>query len=913
MAAGRIKGITIEIGGDTTKLTSALAKVDNALGKTKTNLRDLDRALKLNPGNTALLKDKQEELAHAISESKSKLETEKEALAQLAQADQTPQVKEQMRQLQVQIDLDTEALKALENEAKQSASVLGSQFQAAGDKIKEVGENIKGVGDKIAGVGKDVTAKVTTPIIGAFGAAVKTTMDFDSQMSKVSAISGATGEDFQALRDKAREMGADTKYSATEAAEAFEYMGMAGWKTDQMMSGIPGILNLAAASGEELGTTSDIVTDALTAFGMGAEDAGRFADILAAASTNANTNVSMMGESFKYVAPVAGALGYSAEDVSVALGLMANSGIKASQAGTSLRNMFQRMAKPTKESQAAMDRLGISLADGEGNMYSFRDIMGQLRESFANINMPAEEYEKILDNLDSQLESGDMTQSKYNSALEELNKQAFGAEGAEKARAAAMLGGARAMSGLLAIANASEEDFDKLTSAIDNSSDSFAKLEDGSIVPLNEALESGQQIMETYEGTAAAMAATMQNNLGGDITTLKSKLEELAISFGDLLTPALREITDYVKAFVDKLNEMDPAQKEQITKIALIVAAIGPVLLIIGKVIGAIGTIVSAIGTVTSIIGTLMTSIGGLSGAITLLTSPVTIVIAAIAALVAAFVYFYNTNEEFRNSVNALVEQVKSIIGGLIEQITAWFKEHETEIKAIIEVVKTIILTGLQNIVTAISTALDVLSLIFKAFDAIMQGDWRTALEYLKSAARSAVNGVTQIFKNLGSMLNSIFKDIISKFKQWGKDMIDNLVNGIKDKIDTVKDAIKNVADVIKSYIHFSVPDVGPLADADTYAPDMMKLFAQGINDNAHLITDAIGTSFDLRPYFTSMNNGLNRLANAATNSANTSGQQGPVVVNVALEGDANRLFRVLSEEAHKDWQMTGQSKLMGY
>ena len=214
---------------------------------------------------------------------------------------------------------------------------------------------------------------------------------------------------------------------------------------------------------------------------------------------------------------------------------------------------------------------------------------------------------------------------------------------------------------------------------------------------------------------------------------------------------------------------------------------------------------------------------------------------------------------------------------------------------------------------TAISTALDVLSSIFKAFEAIMQGDWRTALEYLKSAARSAVNGVTQIFKNLGSMLNSIFKDIISKFKQWGKDMIDNLVNGIKDKIDTVKDAIKNVADVIKSYIHFSVPDVGPLTDADTYAPDMMKLFAQGINDNAHLITDAIGTSFDLRPYFTTMNNGLNRLANAATNSANTSGQQGPVVVNVALEGDANRLFRVLSEEAHKDWQMTGQSKLMGY
>ena len=913
MAAGRIKGITIEIGGDTTKLTSALAKVDNALGKTKTNLRDLDRALKLNPGNTALLKDKQEELAHAISESKSRLETEKEALAQLAQADQTPQVKEQMRQLQVQIDLDTEALKALENEAKQSASVLGSQFQAAGDKIKEVGENIKGVGDKIAGVGKDVTAKVTTPIVGAFGAAVKTTMDFDSQMSKVSAISGATGEDFQALRDKAREMGADTKYSATEAAEAFEYMGMAGWKTDQMMAGIPGILNLAAASGEELGTTSDIVTDALTAFGMGAEDAGRFADILAAASTNANTNVSMMGESFKYVAPVAGSLGYSAEDVSVALGLMANSGIKASQAGTSLRNMFQRMAKPTKESQAAMDRLGISLADGEGNMYSFRDIMGQLRESFANINMPAEEYEKILDNLDSQLESGDMTQSKYNSALEELNKQAFGAEGAEKARAAAMLGGARAMSGLLAIANASEEDFDKLTSAIDNSSDSFAKLEDGSIVPLNEALESGQQIMETYEGTAAAMAATMQNNLGGDITTLKSKLEELAISFGDLLTPALREITDHVKAFVDKLNEMDPAQKEQITKIALIVAAIGPVLLIIGKVIGAIGTIVSAIGTVTSIIGTLMTSIGGLSGAIALLTSPVTIVIAAIAALVAAFVYFYNTNEEFRNKVNETIETVKAIISAFIEAIKIWLNEHQAEIQAVMTAIKTIISTVFEGIKGYITTVLSIISNLIKAFCSLMKGDWRSALEYLKTAAKTAINWVVNCFKNLGSMLGGIFKDLIAKFKQWGKDMISNLVNGIKEKIDAVKKVAGDVAGAIKDFLHFSEPDVGPLSDFHTYAPDMMKLFAQGIADNAHLITDAVGSAFDLRPYINAVNSGIGKLTNVTSAGMEAKSAPAPVAVTVVLEGDANRLFRVLSEEAHRDWQITGTSKLMGY
>ena len=356
MAAGRIKGITIEIGGDTTKLTKALASVDNALGKTKSNLRDLNNALKLNPGNTELLKDKQQELAHAISEAKSKLDTEKEAYRQLAQADKTPENIEKMRQLKVQIDLDTVALEELEKQAKESASILGSQMQAAGEKIQEVGEKIKAVGDKLQTIGRDLTTRVTAPIVAGFAAAVKTTGDFDAAMSQVQAVSGATASDMTLLRDKAKEMGETTKFSASESAEALNYMAMAGWKTEDMLGGLEGIMNLAAASGEDLASTSDIVTDALTAFGYQAEDAGHFADILASAASNANTNVSMMGESFKYVAPVAGAMGYSAEDVAVALGLMANAGIKADMAGTSLRNMIQRMAKPTKESAEAMER-----------------------------------------------------------------------------------------------------------------------------------------------------------------------------------------------------------------------------------------------------------------------------------------------------------------------------------------------------------------------------------------------------------------------------------------------------------------------------------------------------------------------------------------------------------------------------
>ena len=959
MAAGRIKGITIEIGANTTKLTSALANVDRALSKTQTNLRDINKALKFDPGNTNLLKDKQQELAKAISETKSKLETEKEAYQQLAQADQTPENIEKMRQLKVQIDLDTAALKELEQEAKQSASVLGTQFQVAGQKIEAVGNTIKGVGDKISAIGGNLTAKVTTPIVAAFGAAVKTTMDFDSQMSKVQAISGANAEEFGILRGKAREMGESTKYSATEAAEAFEYMGMAGWKTEQMLNGIPGILNLAAAAGEELGTTSDIVTDALTGFGLTAEDAGHFADILAAASTNANTNVSMMGESFKYAAPVAGALGYSAEDVAVALGLMANAGIKGSQAGTSLRNIFQRMAKPTKESAAAMDRLGLAMYDDSGKMYSFREIMDQIRVSMSNINAPVEDYIASLEELDALYESGELTQKKYEAAVEELNLETFGAEGAEKARAAAMLGGARAMAGLLAISNATEEDYEKLTNAIDNSSDAFARLADGSIVPLNEALESGQEITETYEGTAAAMAATMQNNLGGDVTTLKSKIQELAIAFGDLLTPSLRQAADYVKGIVDKLNSLDEAQKEQIVKIAAIVAAVGPALIVIGKVVSAVAAIIVNGGKLIAGIGTLMTKMGGLSGLIAALTSPIGIIIAAVGALVAAFVYFYNTNEEFRSKVNEVFGQAKEFIGAFVEQVKVWFQQflefcqpifdglqqfgtalneffqalvpvliaifeqiqaavtgfltkHQAEIQFVLTFLREEISAAFDIIRTYISTVLQVITNIVRAFTSLLKGDWSGALNYLKAASESAKNGIISIFKRLGEMLKNIFGDIISKMKQWGSDMINNLVQGIKDKISAVKEAVGNVAETIASFLHFSEPDVGPLSNFHTYAPDMMRLFADGIRQNAGLITDAIGSSFDLRPYITSMNKGINTLSSVGMNLANNTANT-PVIVNVSLQGDAQRMFNVLSEEAHRDWQITGQSRLMGY
>ena len=331
--------------------------------------------------------------------------------------------------------------------------------------------------------------KVATASVAATGvAAIKMGADFEAGMSEVQAISGASGKDLAALTAKAKEMGATTKFSAAESAEALKYMAMAGWKTKQMTAGLPGIMNLAAASGEDLATVSDIVTDSMTAFGLQAKEAGHFADVLAKASSSSNTNVGMMGATFKYVAPIAGSMKYSIEDTATAIGLMANAGIKGEQAGTTLRAVLTRLVKPPKDAAAALDELGVSAKNSDGTMKPLREVIGDLREKFAGLN-------------DSQ-----------------------------KAQYAASIAGQEAMSGLLAIVNASPSDFDKLTKAIDKS-----------------------------DGSAEKMAKTMQNNLKGQITILKSSLEGLGIEIYDNVK---KPLTNAAKSGIKAVNSLTAKVKK---------------------------------------------------------------------------------------------------------------------------------------------------------------------------------------------------------------------------------------------------------------------------------------------------------------------------------------------------------------
>ena len=896
--AGRIKGITVEIGGDTTKLSKALESVNKQIKNTQSQLKDVEKLLKLDPGNTELLAQKHKLLGDAVAQTKEKLETLKTAAEQANEALARGEIsQEQYDALQREI-LETEQdLKRLEEQANQSATAM-QKIAATGEKLKTVGDNISGVGEKLM--------PVTAGVVALGTAAVKTASDFDSAMSKVAAVSGATGDELEALRDKAREMGSKTKFSASEAAEAMNYMAMAGWKTSDMLSGIEGVMNLAAASGEDLATTSDIVTDALTAFGLTASDSAHFADVLAAASSNANTNVSMMGETFKYAAPIAGSLGFSVEDTAEAIGLMANAGIKSTQAGTSLRTIMTNLSGEVKICGSAIGEVTVATTNADGSMRNLSDILADCRTAF-----------------------GGLSES-------------------EKAAAAEILVGKNAMSGFLALMNAAPADIDKLSNAI-------AKC----------------------DGTSQSMADTMQDNLAGQLTVLKSQLEELAISFGELLVPIIRSVVSAIQGFVDKLNGMDEGTRKFILTIAAVVAALGPVLIVIGKVISAVGTIMTVVPKIAGVIKTVKTAFAALNAV--MLANPIVLVIAAIAALVAAFIYLWNNCEGFRQfwidlwngikdaavaawegiksffqsaweaiSTTALTiwnglkdffsglwEGIQSVftaawsaISGVMTSIwstitSVWQSIYDTisplleafrylfetifeairilierawtaiatkvqevwtaiteflapileSIKTLFETVWNAIFTAITTVLTAIQTVVttvwnairDAVSAILSAIRSVVSTAWNSIKSVVTTVMNAISNTVKTIWNNvkgaISSIIGQIYNVIRSGFEKavgyvkglasqafgWGRDLIMGIVNGIKSCISAVTNAVNGVANKIRSVLHFSVPDEGPLTDYENWMPDFMAGLAKGIEQSRGMIQKAVsGVAADM-------------------------------------------------------------------
>ena len=900
--ASRIQGITVEIGGDTTKLQNALKGVNGQIKSTQSQLKDVNKLLKLDPGNTELLAQKHKLLAEAVGETKEKLATLKTAAEQANTALANGEIsQEQYDALQREIVETEQDLKNLETQANQSATAV-QKIATAGEKLKTTGDNISSAGQKLLPVTAGVTALGT--------ASVTTAANFESAMSQVQATMGITKDSMSTvdgqsvntmdtLSKLAKKMGAETAFSASECAEALNYLALAGYDTQQMCDTLPTVLNLAAAGDIQLASASDMVTDAMSALGMGVDEAGTMVDQMAKTASTTNTSVAQLGEGILTIGATAKSIKGGTAELNTALGILANNGIKGAEGGTHLRNIILSLQSPTDAAAKQMEALGISVYDSEGNMRSLNDILGDLNTSMDG--MTSAEKSNIISTI--------------------FNKT----------------------------------DLSSVNALLANTGSTWDDL---------------QQKITDSGGAAQQMADTQLDNLQGQITILKSALEGLAISFGELLMPAIKQIVGWVQKFVDFLNSLDEGTKKTIVTIALVVAALGPVLIVIGKVISAVGTIMTIVPKIAGVINTVKGAFVALNT--TMLANPIVLIIAAIAALVAAFIYLWNNCDGFRqfwidlwenvkqvaitvwNAIKEFFSQVweaiKTIFSTVFEVIktlvTTYFNLYKTIIETVINVIKTVIttvweaikgvfttvfeviktivttyfniyktiiqtvLTVIQTVITTvwntiktvITTVLNAIKTVFSTIwnaiktiisavvsgiKGLITGDftavknsittimntikstistiWNTikstvstVLGAIKSAVSSVFTGIVNAVKGaMGNVLNAVktgfsnvkshITGLASQAFTWGKDLIMGIVNGIKSCIGAVGDAVKSVADKIKSFLHFSVPDEGPLTDYESWMPDFMGGLAKGIEKSKGMVAKAIeGVSQDM-------------------------------------------------------------------
>lgn len=712
--ASRIKGITVEIGGDTTGLDKALKSVNSSIKTTQSGLKDVSKLLKLDPTNTELLTQKQKLLKDAIGSTKEKLDALKLAQEQAkSQLESGDLGQDKYDALQREIIETEQELKRLQEQATESNAALA--------KIEEVGDKLQTAGDKISGAGQKLLP-VTAAVAGLGTAAVKTTADFDTSMSQVQATMGITkdaiselnGESVntvEALRDLAKQMGSETAFSASECADAMNYLALAGYDTQEIYDTLPTVLNLAAAGGIDLASASDMVTDAMSALGMETSEADTMVDQMSKTASTTNTSVAQLGEAILTIGATAKTVKGGTAELNTALGILANNGIKGAEGGTHLRNVILALQSPTDKAAACMESLGVEVYDSEGNMRSLNDILGDLNTSMDG--MTSAEKQNIISSI--------------------FNKT----------------------------------DLAAVNSLLSNTGDSWDSL---------------QQSITESGGAAQQMADTQLDNLSGQITILKSALEGLAISFGEILMPKIRAAAKKIQEFVDKLNGMNDEQKETVVKIAAVVAAIGPMLILFGKVTSTVGTAMKGFSGLTKGIAKLGVKIAGSSGSITGLGSalgavagPVLAVVAVIGTLAAAFATLWKTNDEFRENIIGTWNQIKETVSDFCQGIVDRLNSLGFEFESITEVLSAVwqgfcnllapVFEGVFNhIANTLSTVLNVILGIVDVFISVFQGDWSGAWEAVKGIFTNMWEGLVSWFENILGTLKGVADVVLGWF-----------------------------------------------------------------------------------------------------------------------------------------------------
>ena len=834
--ASRIQGITVEIGGDTTRLQNALKGVNGQIESTQSQLKDVNKLLKLDSGNTELIAQKHKLLSEAVGETKEKLATLKTAAEQANTALANGEIsKEQYDALQREIVETEQELKNLETQANQSATAV-QKIAASGEKLKTVGNNISSAGQKLL--------PVTGAVAGLGAAAVTTAANFESSMSQVQATMGITKDSMSTvdgqsvntmdtLSKLAKKMGAETAFSASECAEALNYLALAGYDTQQMCDTLPTVLNLAAAGDIALADASDMVTDAMSALGMGVDEAGTMVDQMAKTASTTNTSVAQLGEGILTIGATAKSIKGGTAELNTALGILANNGIKGAEGGTHLRNIILSLQSPTDAAAKQMEALGISVYDSEGNMRSLNDILGDLNTSMDG--MTSAEKSNIISSI--------------------FNKT----------------------------------DLSSVNALLANTGSTWDDL---------------QQKIRNSGGAAGQMADTQLDNLQGQITILKSALEGLAISFGELLMPAIKQIVGWVQSFVDALNGLDEGTKKTIVTIALVVAAIAPVLIIVGKVISAVGTIMTIVPKIAGVINTVKGAFAALNT--TMLANPIVLIIAAIAALVAAFIYLWNNCDGFRQFWIDLWENVKQVAVTVWNAIksflsTAW-EAIKTTAATVFEAIKTVITTVVTAIQTFITTAWNtiktIVTTVINGIKTAVSGAFTAMWTGIKTTIGNIVTTIKTGFGTAVSFITGLAQSAV----KWGTDIIDGIVNGIKKCIGKVKDAVSNVAETIKSYLHFSVPDEGPLTDYESWMPDFMGGLAEGIEKSRGLVTKEIEKLTDTMN-LENMVPDMDASLNATVGGNASSGENGTVKLNQPIMLDGRVITTLVSQIQYSNGQ----------